>query len=414
LAVARDLLARDEVEYAHPEIVHPLMLNTIHPNQWHLMHTTVNYTDEIKNSANVEAAHRVSTGRGAVIAVIDDGVDIEHPDFTEPGKIVRPGGVARMHDARPKGRSQSHGTAVAGVACAPGKYHACGVAPDAKLMPFRLWFLFSGASPGSIDSADAIYAAANSQADVINCSWGMAGGDWRDRDDPAHQRKLPLPANLKLAIRYAATKGRNGKGCIVVFAAGNNNVNCDRDTFASNEYVLAVAACDDRGRRSRYSCFGKSVFCAFPSSNMRDPNEWEAKPRTAGIWTTTLSPNTLPFPGQAHVPFTPENVERYYTDSFGGTSSAAPGVAGVVALIVSANPALRREQVMDIIRRTCDKIGDPAVEGQLARYDANGHSHAYGYGRVNAERAVLLAQRSRTAWVERGGPIAIAELGEST
>jgi subtilisin-like proprotein convertase family protein len=75
-----------------------------------------------------------------------------------------------------------------------------------------------------------------------------------------------------------------------------------------------------------------------------------------------------------------------YTNSFGGTSSACPGVAGVAALIVARNPALRWDQVREILRQSCVRI-DPAG----GNYDANGRSPFYGYGRVNARKAVELA-----------------------
>ena len=76
---------------------------------------------------------------------------------------------------------------------------------------------------------------------------------------------------------------------------------------------------------------------------------------------------------------------------FGGTSSAAPLVAGVCALVLSANPELTAAQVKQILEKTADKIGEPE------EYDAKGHSRKYGYGRVNAGRVVAEALRLRDA-----------------
>ncbi|MBC7941923.1 MAG: proprotein convertase P-domain-containing protein, partial [Chitinophagaceae bacterium] len=76
-----------------------------------------------------------------------------------------------------------------------------------------------------------------------------------------------------------------------------------------------------------------------------------------------------------------------FTNSFGGTSSACPGAAGVAALVIATNPALRREEVADILRRACDRI-DP----QNGRYNAAGRSRLYGWGRLNARTAVELAR----------------------
>src|SRR5439155_1267268 len=83
---------------------------------------------------------------------------------------------------------------------------------------------------------------------------------------------------------------------------------------------------------------------------------------------------------------------RNYTDSFGGTSSSAPGVAGVAALLLAVNKALRQEEVRDILKRSCD-----AIDIASGRYEAaTGHSEFYGYGRVNAAKAVDLARPRRS------------------
>jgi subtilisin-like proprotein convertase family protein len=76
-----------------------------------------------------------------------------------------------------------------------------------------------------------------------------------------------------------------------------------------------------------------------------------------------------------------------YTNSFGGTSSACPGAAGVAALVLAVNPALKWHEVRDILRRACDRI-DPVDGG----YDAGGRSPKYGHGRLNARTAVELAK----------------------
>lgn len=80
------------------------------------------------------------------------------------------------------------------------------------------------------------------------------------------------------------------------------------------------------------------------------------------------------------------NANGDYTSDFGGTSSACPGVAGTVALILSANPELTWQQVKDIIKETSEKID--TANGQ---YDTQGHSKYYGYGKVDAEKAVKKA-----------------------
>jgi subtilisin-like proprotein convertase family protein len=268
------------------------------------------------------------------------------------------------------GNGNNHGTACAGVACASGNFGASGVAPSAKLLPIRL---FSGL--GSQEEADAFVWAAQNGADVISCSWGPADGDWTNPNDPLHNQVVPLPASTRLAIDYAVNKGRNGKGCVVCFAAGNGNESVDNDGYASYQNVIAVAASNDFGKKSAYSDFGQAVWCAFPSNN-------GDRSQTPGIWTTDR-PGT---PGYNSGNLSKGDAAGNYTNSFGGTSSACPGAAGVAALILARNPNLRWDQVRDILKQSCDRI-DPAG----GNYDAKGHSPFYGYGRINARTAVELA-----------------------
>ena len=379
---ASSLLSRTDVEYCHPELVRPKGRRAIAAEQWHLKTTTVNGTS-VSASANVEAAHQVTTGAGTTIAIIDDGVDIDHPEFSGAGKVVAPrDATLGTSDPRPKDThfTEDHGTACAGVACAGGLVKASGVAPTAKLLPIRL-----NSALGSQQEAEAFEWAADHGADVISCSWGPTDGQWWNPNDPTHNQKVPLPASTKLAIDYATTKGRGGKGCIVLFAAGNGNESVENDGYASYERVIAVAACNDRGKRSVYSDFGKAVWCSFPSSDMGHAPFQHPAPLTPGIWTTDRTGLQGYNTGNSN-----EGDPRgNYTNSFGGTSSACPGAAGVAALVLSVNPDLKWQEVREILKQACDKI-DP----NGGHYDTIGWSRFYGYGRLNAETAVTLAQPS--------------------
>ena len=147
--------------------------------------------------------------------------------------------------------------------------------------------------------------------------------------------------------------------------------------------MTAVAACNDRGRRSLYSDFGKAVWCAFPSNDMDHVPSAHPEPLTPGIWTTDRG-------GDAgyNTGFTPRAIPPVnYTNSFGGTSSSCPCAAGVAALILSVNPALKWQEVKELLKRACDRIGPSG-----GQYDATGHSPLYGYGRLNALTAVELAK----------------------
>ena len=133
--VAQALLQRDDVEYCHPELIRPRARKTVFAQQWHLRKTTINGLT-VDAHANVEAAHQVTRGEGVTIAIIDDGVDTEHPEFAGTGKIVAPRDATLLTDnPRPKDlfgtgpdHGDNHGTACAGVATANGARGASGVA----------------------------------------------------------------------------------------------------------------------------------------------------------------------------------------------------------------------------------------------------------------------------------------------
>ena len=365
-AIANRLLQSKDIEYCNPELVRRLAQRTIFPQQWHLKTTTIGGR-WVNASANVEAAHTITKGDGVTIAIIDTGTDIDHDEFSSPGKLVAPRDTtANDADPRPSGRGENHGTACAGVACADGRFGASGVAPRANLMPIRMM-----SQLGSQGEANAFYWAAENGADVISCSWGPADGKWWKPKDRLHKSVAPLPDSTRLAIDYAVNRGRGGKGCVVLFAAGNGNESVDNDGYASYERVLAVAASNDRSVRSVYSDYGDAVFCAFPSNDFKFPEEKRPAPLTPGIWTTDRTGR----PGYS---------DNDYTNSFSGTSSACPGAAGVAALVISCNPSLTRDQVKDVLRRSCEQI-DP----KGGKYDKQGHSRFYGYGRLDTESAVM-------------------------
>jgi len=370
------LLDRDDVALCHPELIRRRAHREAFPPQWHLRDATVGGV-KIQEHANVVRAWRLVTGEGTTVAVIDDGIDVDHEEFSSAGKIVAPRSFGKVasDDPRP-GTGDDHGTAVAGVACADGRFGASGVAPGARLMPLR-----SSAGLGSQDEADAFAWAADHGADVISCSWGPADGRWWDPGDRRHGQIVPLPDSTRLAIDYAVRTGRGGKGCVVVWAAGNGNESVDNDGYASNPDVIAVAACNDSGTRSAYSDHGAAIAIAFPSNDFR--TDTGPEPRTPGIWTTDRGGRHGFNPGTS----TRGDTAGLYTNAFGGTSSACPGAAGVAALVLSAAPQLGPGEVRDILQQSATRIGD--VQGE---YDGAGHSDNYGHGRIDAAAAVRLAR----------------------
>lgn len=366
-SIAENLLDHNIVEFCHPELISERKYRNTYPEQWHLGETYINGTF-IDAHANISKSWKYSTGENITIAVIDDGVDVDHEEFNQLNKIVAPLDASiGVYDGRPKGYNDNHGTACAGVACASGHFKASGVAPDAYLMPIRL-----ASNLGSFEEADAIYHAVDNGADVISCSWGPPDGKWWNPDDPTHYQQFPLPDSTRLALEYAITNGRNGLGCVIVWAAGNGNESVSNDGYASYPGVLAIAACNDRNYRSIYSDYGEEIFCCFPSNDIGDLETNHQDPLTTGIWTTDRSSYLGYNQGT-------ENDSGNYTSTFGGTSSAAPGVAGIAALLLSIKPELTWQEVSDEIRNSCEQIDYDNDE-----YNQNGHSHYYGYGKPNA------------------------------
>ncbi len=166
--------------------------------------------------------------------------------------------------------------------------------------------------------------------------------------------------------------------------------------FAVHPDVITVSACTSLNGKAAYSSWGKSVAVAAPSSNGH-PNV--ALPETGTVKTGPLITTTMP--GRGMVTSDRLGADGYntdaYTATFGGTSSSCPVVAGVAGLILSVNPTLTAREVKQILQQTADKVTDGSADPQLGfrygTYDTNGHSQWFGYGRVNAHKAVLEAQR---------------------
>jgi hypothetical protein len=338
-AIAAALLDRADVVAAHPELIFPRVARDA-PVGWQLGPAA-----GVAAASGVALAWSTTRGAGATIAVVDDGVDLDHSAFAPASRLLSPGdfggGAAPPH----------HGTACAGVA-ASADPRAPGVAPEARLLPVRL-----GGGLGSFREADAILWAVAEGADVILCAWGRPDG----------HGPTPLSDATRLALEVAATRGRDGLGCAIVWAAGNGNEPLDDDGYASHPSVIAVGAANALGRRASYGNYGSSLHVLFPSGDAGLP----------GI--------AAPVPGGG------------VTTDFGGTSAAAAGVAGVCALLIAANPALRAADVRALLRHTATPI-----EAAIAGYDASGHAPRHGYGLVRADAAVAAAVKQRTA-IERLG-----------
>lgn len=284
-----------------------------------------------------------------IVAVIDDGFDLEHPDLKN--KVVAPFDALTGTNLSPLNDDDTHGTPCAGVAVGEANGSGIvGVAPNAQFLP---------CSHIRLDAAiidRCLEHCMRSGADVISCSWGST--------------HLNMSALTQEVIKDCAEDGRGGKGCVILFAAGNDHGDFV-NFYSTHPDVICVGASTAQDEHANYSNKGAQVWVCAPSDGQ---NSW-------GI----IAPK-VPFDHAGWIDNVPKGAPGKYRH-FGGTSSATPLVAGVCALILSANPNLTAKEVKNILRDTADKIGEPW------EYDQNGHSRKYGYGRVNAAKAVTEAIR---------------------
>jgi subtilisin family serine protease len=367
LAAANTLVEEGLVVFAEPDLIQsrhwrdgPLpnpSFAAYLDQQWHL------------KAASVLDAWNDTQGSPSIrIAILDDGLDTQHQEFSAAVGSGQPKVAAQFDfatgtmDASPKTYLDNHGTACAGVAAAVG-VEADGVAPGCRLIMARIPDYL-----GVSDEAKMFQWAADSGADVISSSWGPVAGTGAT---------FPLPTPTKLAIRYCLNNGRVGKGIPIFWAAGNGSELVSQDGYASNPDVMAIAACTAAEGPASYSDFGPEIFACAPS------NGGVGQP---AIFTTDRRGSAGYNPGSA----IDGDAQGDYTNSFGGTSAAAPLAAGIAALALSANPNLPASQVRELLRTTADRIGDPSA------YDENGHNDRFGYGRLNAAKMVEAARQAAT------------------
>jgi hypothetical protein len=371
LKVAAALVKLSMVEKAYPDLDVPLdqyfmePRDGLLPHEWHLENkgfvTDVpNFRLKVGADAKVKAAWRRLGNLGSssiIIAVIDNGFDLNHPDLR--GKAVAPLSVSSNGSTLPTGaRFGDHATPCSSVAVASANGTGIvGAAPNSRLMPLH------GLTYSKYLTERMFSHCIRNRADIISCSWGTI--DARYRPGTEHER----------SIRQALTSGRGGKGCIVVFAAGNEGREYI-NYYASIPGVIAVGASTSSDTHASYSNRGSGISVVAPSD---------------GGWPI-LAARASWDQGNSGMPAN----KRYYVDGinrgpyhkhFGGTSSATPLVAGICALIISANPNLTSAEVKSILERTADKIGN------TWDYNSSGYSNKYGYGRVNADAAVAEALR---------------------
>lgn len=359
---ARPLLSRRRTPRLTPNDPRFAWSNSNPSYQWHLNNTGQNGSIAGLD-VNITEAWDTYLGTGITVSVVDDGVQVAHEDLAPninsdidhdwndrtPDDPTPP--LAQQSD----GSYYSHGTSVAGVIAGRGDNNLgiTGAAPGANIVGLKIL-------AGDISGAEEAAALAwrTDVIDISNNSWGTP-------DDGFTLYKTdPLVVS---ALEDGVANGRGGLGTIYVWSAGNGRDVSDYanyDGYVNQPETIGVGAINFQGKQSYYSESGANVLISSPSDNDDgDP----------AITTTTLT------------------TEGTYTDSFGGTSSAAPLVSGVIALVLEANPNLGWRDVQEILIRSAHKI-DASNTGWSDNGAGFHFHHGYGAGMIDAAAAIDLAK----------------------
>ena len=323
--------------------------------QWHLKNTG-QLQGKLGEDLNVETAWTFSQGEGVRIALVDDALEVVHSDLK--ANVV----AGQSYNYRPaiKGSSyplpcnfdDSHGTSVAGIIASRGSnaIGTVGIAPKAQLVGYNALALDL-----TSDIADALNRDMAINA-IYNNSWGSP-------DDGVLNAAEP---EFEAAIQKGLKQGRQGKGSLFVFPAGNGGCyqvsgsgacqkdNANLDGYVNHLGVMTIGAVDQYGRMPWYGERGANVLVSAPAGD-----------GTTGITTTAIS--------------------NAYRSDFAGTSASAPMASGVIALMLSVNPRLSWRDVPIILARSARK-NDASDAEWAGRFN-----HKYGFGVIDATAAVRMA-----------------------
>ena len=359
-------LVENDLNYRAKKADFKLPTDPAYYRQWHLhMHNRSSQVDD-RSSSNCEAAWKRLQGygdRSIVIGITDDGCKLDHPDFEGSGKFRSWGyfkgirlTVHSDFDADPNKMYQdgsNHGTACAGVSA--GNVNAeltVGAAPNCRLLPIK--WESSGMSLYISDSKmRTVLEYVSNKVDILSNSWGIT---------PV---SLWASGTVSRIQGLTRTGGRRGKGILFLWAAGNENCPINyqanenvpysdgwtwqgnswawggvrtsrsfRNNLAEIEGLMHVAALASNAQRSHYSNYGPGVDLCAPSSN----SHAYYRKYVTGLPVVTAS-----------------GSEGGINQGFGGTSSATPLVAGVAALVLSANDNLSAIELAQLLKQTASK-----------------------------------------------------------
>ncbi|MBQ9399644.1 MAG: S8 family serine peptidase [Bacteroidales bacterium] len=325
-----------QFEYTSPDffILNPYFSSDPYfSSQWGLKNTGQYGSPGV--DINIEPAWNITEGSSdVVVAIIDTGVESTHPDLSS--NLLTGYNAFNYGSGGDPIDASAHGTMVAGIvgAIKDNSIGISGVAPGCKLLPVCMGNSYGVSSSAAVAG---INWARQNNADVMNCSWG----------------DVPVLQCVTDAIYNAATLGRGGKGCVMVFATGQDGYSyIPYPSYLTN--VISVGAVTPNGLRHNNSDYGNGLDVVAPGMDIK----------------STIRQGL------------------YGDDS--GTSYAAPHVSGIAALILSEYPDLTEAQVRRAIELSCTKPSGYSYSYDDQYPSALWNNHV-GYGVANAYYALLKA-----------------------
>lgn len=321
----------------------------IFDRQWHLINPL-----QPGNDLNiVELWKQGIRGNNVSVAVVDDGLDFNHPDLKDNYFAAGSWDFNdNSPDPLPRLSDDTHGTRCCGEIAA-GRNDVCGigVAYESKIAGIRIL-------SGPIIEADEALALnyAMDKNDIYSCSWGP----------PDDGRSMAEPGRVvRKAMINGVQNGRDKRGNIFVFASGNGAAyqdNCNFDGYTNSIYSITISAIDRKGLHPYYAESCSANMAVTYSSNTADK-----------IHTTDVG-------------------DALCTDAHGGTSAAAPLAAGVYALVLQVRPELTWRDMQYLTVDAAVTVDEHESDLQQTAIGKK-YSHRYGYGKLDSQK---LVERAKT------------------
>lgn len=372
-------------ESAEPGFIGAIQTTASHSDPFYNDQWGLENTGQYKGTSGIDIksneAHSISSGFGITVAVVDCGVDYSHPDL-----LPYTYAYDAYTDKETTGYStvytnagNYHGTACAGIIGAQSNtIGICGVAPACNIASVSCPLVASE----QVHLAKGIAWASQKGIDIISCSWGnYAQSDILDS-----------------SIKQAVNNGRNGKGCIICFATGNENRNYISYP-SSLEEVISVGAIDMFGKRKAIGSLYESGW----GSNYGEGTDVVAP--GIRISTTDISGTKGINSGSTMQAEITDYQDNNYTKVFNGTSAATPFVSGIAALILERKPSLTSKEARSIIQSTCTKLPNYFTSTTSSSKTDGTWNQEVGYGLVNAYNAVAKAIMGDSQYAIRGNTV---------